>query len=329
METRIDRVHGRRERRSQRDDPVGAPRRGLRLRIHHPLPGLGVGRAAERFVGAQSWHGYLIDDPPDRIAQGHRLASGIDAKIGVQFLGGPHAVETRGINHEGFTRLDPALRKPPSPGSQRVIGKGESLEVDGLVPGVEHLDPIPEGPGGIREDRRGVAHDLGDLQQAGHGRLDQHAIEPGNLFGHRRNPRLEPPRHGLGDRGAGIECPHHGRRQASGDLNAEGARVDRVGGECERQPPRVGTGDGIPLDERRNRLGRERHRSQEDPKATAQKPVEDFRRDQRRNPPLEPRSREPPTEEARHREPHNRLSSLRARRIQTALRDFSKAGEWF
>ena len=167
VKPRIDREHRRRQRRPHRHSPIGRARRGLRFGVHHPLAGFRIRGAAERLVRPEARHGHLIDRSSEGIAQGHRLASGIDAEIRMQLVGRPHAVETRGINHEGFTGLDPPFRQSPSSRFQRAVGEGESPQRNGPILRVEHFDPIPEGPGGIREDRRIVAHHLGDLQQSG------------------------------------------------------------------------------------------------------------------------------------------------------------------
>ena len=126
VKPRIDREHRRRQRRPHRHSPIGRARRGLRFGVHHPLAGFRIRGAAERLVRPEARHGHLIDRSSEGIAQGHRLASGIDAEIRMQLVGRPHAVETRGINHEGFTGLDPTFRESPSSRFQRAVGEGES-----------------------------------------------------------------------------------------------------------------------------------------------------------------------------------------------------------
>ena len=177
MKPRIDREHRRRQRRPHRHSPIGRARRGLRFGVHHPLAGFRIRGASERLVRPEARHGYLVDDPPDRIAQGHRLASGIDAEIRMQLVGRHHAVETRGINHEGFTGLDPSFRESPSTRFQWVVREGESPQRNGPILRVEHLDPIPERPCSIRENRRIVAHHLRDLKQSGGVSFGQDPIE--------------------------------------------------------------------------------------------------------------------------------------------------------
>ena len=121
VETRIYREHRRRHRRPQRNDAIGSTGCRLRLGIHRPLPSFWIGRSAQRLIGAQSRHHHLIYCSSNGIAQRHRLAGGIEAKIRVQLVAGPNAVETRRIDHEGLPGLDPPVRESPSPRLQRVI----------------------------------------------------------------------------------------------------------------------------------------------------------------------------------------------------------------
>ena len=303
VEARIDREHRRRQRRPHRSGPIGSGRRGLRFGIHHPLPGLEIGWTAERLVRPEARHGYLIDRSSEGIAQCQGLTGGIDAKIRMQLVGRPQAVETRGINHEGFTGLNPPFRETPSPWFQRVVGEAKSPERYGPILRVEHLDPIPERPRGIREDRRVVAHHLGDLQQSGGVSFGQDPIEERWRCRRWRNEHLEPPRCQLAHRGCRIQRPHHWGLPPCGDLHPMGLCVDGISGEPESDPSRGGPLERLAQDDRRLRC------LSPEPRGNGGGPKD--------------RSKPPPEWSMRH----NRLSNFLARRIQTAFRFFSNAGE--